>query len=241
MKLIYTIRLDDACEYIKASNWKRVEEILSFYSIIPLVGIIPKCEDDKLISFGKCADFVSMINRWKNKLWIFALHGFNHVYTTKSSGINPINHFSEFADVSLEIQKQKIHDGLEQLRNIGINPSVFFAPGHTFDLNTLVALKEESNIRIISDGISLNPYFEHDFTFYPAQIGKPRRFLFGFYTICLHPNTMREKDFVQLENFISKNRTKIIDFPCNPVKRKKTFFDRIFYFFFFLVRKIKNI
>lgn len=37
----------------------------------------------------------------------------------------------------------------------GIDPTVWIAPAHSFDKNTLIALKLETNIRIISDGFVL--------------------------------------------------------------------------------------
>jgi len=56
------------------------------------------------------------------------------------------------------VQKQKIRDGYAILKEYGLTPKYFFAPSHTFDENTLVALKECSDIRIISDTIATKPY-----------------------------------------------------------------------------------
>lgn len=93
-----------------------------------------------------------------NKGWIIALHGYNHVYSTNEGGINPVNKRSEFAGISLEQQKKKIRSGVKIFRENGHDPQVFFAPSHTFDENTIKALKEESNIRIISDTIANRTY-----------------------------------------------------------------------------------
>ena len=44
---MFIIRLDDACEFMDVTKWNRMEEILDQYSVKPLVGIIPSCEDTR--------------------------------------------------------------------------------------------------------------------------------------------------------------------------------------------------
>lgn len=86
----------------------------------------------------------------------------------------------------------------------GINPKIFFAPAHTFDRNTLLALKNKSNIRIISDTIAYDKYEDEGITFIPQQSGRVRKLPFKTVTFCYHPNLMRDKDFFELENFLKK-------------------------------------
>lgn len=71
-----------------------------------------------------------------------------------------------------------IQHGVDVLKGHDIKPKVFFAPSHIFDENTLVALKEESDIRIISDTIANDVYFENDFYFIPKQSGRVRKLPF---------------------------------------------------------------
>ena len=78
------------------------------------------------------------------------------------------------------------------MREHGIDPKVFFAPAHTFDNNTLIALKECSNIRIISDTIANDIYTKYGFTFVPQQAGRVRKQPFRTVTFCYHPNTMND-------------------------------------------------
>lgn len=110
----------------------------------------------------------------EKKGWIIALHGYEHVFETTSGGINPVNNKSEFAGVNLEKQKKKISAGIEIFNENNIYPKVFFAPAHTFDENTLQALKDCSDIRIISDTIANDSYYYNGFTFVPQQSGKVR-------------------------------------------------------------------
>ena len=221
----YIMRLDDACEKRNIKCWDRIEKILDNYGIKPLVGVIPHCEDLMMDAYPIDDRFKTRIKNWADKDWIIALHGYNHVYSSKSGGINPVNYRSEFAGESLEVQKEKIRSGVSILNNIGINPKVFFAPSHTFDENTIIALKEESNIKIISDTIANVSYEKYGMTFVPQQSGRVRKLPFKIVTFCYHPNTMNEKDFSELEDFLKKYQEKFIPFPLQEVSRQENFID----------------
>lgn len=200
----YIIRLDDACEKRDIDKWNRMEELLDKYNVKPLVGIIPHCEDLMMDQYMVDLAFWDRVDSWINKGWIIALHGYNHVYGTFEGGLNPIQERSEFAGEPLDVQKQKIRDGVTVMRAHGIDPLVFFAPSHTFDENTIEALKCESNIRIISDTIANRPYCKYGITFVPQQAGTVRKLPFNTVTFCYHPNTMNDDDFEKLDRFLSK-------------------------------------
>ena len=213
---MYVIRLDDASDYNNLSNWNRMEKILNSYSIKPIVGVIPNNQDSSMVKvYKKNNDFWKKVKQWQKSGWIIAMHGYDHVYITDDGGINPIQKRSEFAGVSLKKQEDKIKNGIEIFKSNGIIPDVFFAPSHTFDENTLLALKKNSDIRIISDTIANNIYFENDFYFLPQQSGRVRKLPFKFVTFCYHPNTMCDSDFNELENFIKENKMKVSTYVKN--------------------------
>ncbi len=224
----YYIRLDDASEYRDVEKWNRIEELFDKYGIKPLVGIIPENKDPKLTVYEKDDNFWQRVQSWKDKGWELALHGYDHVYLTKDGGINPINKKSEFAGVPLEIQKEKIKKGVAILKEKGVEPKVFFAPSHTFDENTLIALKEESNIKIISDTVATKSYAKYGFTFVPQTFWCVRNLCFITNTFCYHPNTMSDEAFDLLEKFIAKNANKFKSFPTDKTKKKFSFVDSIF-------------
>lgn len=221
----YYIRLDDASERRDVEKWDRIEQILDIYSIKPLVGVIPFCEDNDMRDYTVDEMFWDKVKDWKSKSWAIALHGYNHVCTTKCGGINPVNNRSEFAGLPLDIQKKKIEKGVEIFRKNGINPEIFFAPSHTFDDNTLKALLEFSDIRVISDTIANKPYRYMGFTFVPQQSGRVRKLPFSTTTFCYHPNTMQEKDFIELEHFLKKNKNRFAPFEVFSVDRKIGLYD----------------
>lgn len=237
-KSTYIIRLDDASSKMNQENWTRMENILNQYNVKPIVGIIPDNLDPEFQAYEENPNFIDSIKRWDSKNWHLAIHGYNHLFQTNDSGINPVNAKSEFAGLPLEIQKIKIRKAYEFFLNINRIPKIFFAPAHTFDLNTLEAIRTETDIRIISDTIANDIYFENDFYFIPQQSGKVRKLPFKTVTFCYHPNTMKEKDFIELEQFIVSNLENFKEIKLK--KRKKSIYDVLLSNLYFAIRKRRH-
>lgn len=240
----YLIRLDDACPYMDREKWQRMEELLDRYSIKPLVGIIPANRKPDLFISPEDSSFWSKVQIWIDKGWSIALHGYDHVYISNSGGVNPFWQRSEFAGVSLEKQKEKIKMGVTILRNHGINPYYFFAPSHTFDENTLQALRDESDIRIISDTIGRYPYRYRDFLIIPQITGHCVKIsLSGIYTFCFHPNILNDVSFAALESFLKQNHSLFISFDDIDLSKygKKKVADRLLSWIFFTYRKMRGL
>jgi len=204
---MYLIRLDDASEYMDVGKWDKIERLLNKYNIKPIVGIIPNNQDKELVSkYKKDFGFWNKTKVWQSKGWTIALHGYSHVCLTNEGGINPVNLRSEFAAIPLEEQKIKISNGIKIFEEQGLDAKIFFAPSHTFDMNTLEALRTESDIRIISDTIANDIYIMRGFYFIPQQSGHVQSLPFRITTFCYHPNNMSENDFKILDNFIKQKR-----------------------------------
>ena len=212
------LRLDDASEYMDIYKWRKMEEILDAHGVKPLFGIIPANKDPNLLKYGKVNRFWDIVHSWIAKGWTPALHGYTHVFETEQGGINPVNKKSEYAGVSYDRQLKKIKDGVEVLQQHDINPKVFFAPAHTFDKNTLNALKEGSNIRIISDTPANDVYSIEGITFIPQQSGRVRKLPFKVVTYCYHPNTTSDKGFEELSLFLADNQ--FSSFPVETSSKK---------------------
>lgn len=236
----YILRLDDAAPHADWTKWDRMEILLNKYKIKPLVGVIPDCKDPDINVHRENDNFWEKVRRWEEEGWTIAMHGYNHVYTTNGGGINPVNHKSEFADVPLEIQSEKIRKGISIFRKHQIEPEVFFAPSHTMDINTIEALKIESRIRIISDTIADRPYSKYGMTFVPQQSGRARKLPFQLVTFCYHPNVMTENDFLYLDTFLNTHRKKFIGFPLEKTKRRETIYDRTLRKLYFLRKSSKR-
>lgn len=237
----YILRLDDASDYMCQENWNRILTLLDNYNIKPLIAVIPDNKDISILSkYKKELNFWDQVREWQDKGYSIGLHGYNHIFHTKDGGINPVNNYSEFAGVDLDRQRDKIKKGMKIFQENKISSSVFVAPAHTFDENTLKALKLESNIRIISDTIASKPYLDDGIFYIPQQMGIVRKspLPMKLITFCYHPNTMEDKDFFKLEKFIIKNIKKFED--LNEIKlnkRKKSLYDKILSYLYFRKRK----
>ena len=235
----YIMRLDDACEKMDVEKWDKMEALLDKYGIKPLVGVIPHCEDPMMEQYPVDETFWDKVHRWEEKGWTIALHDYNHVYSTKCGGINPVNQRSEFAGEPFSIQEEKISKGIAIFREHGIEPQVFFAPSHTFDENTLRAIVMSSNIRCISDTIAWDTYCKQDITFVPQQSGAVRCLPFRTTTFCYHPNAMSDQSFEALEGFIKKHAGHFIHFENALKDRRFSFFDCLLQKMYFAKRRFK--
>ena len=239
----YLIRLDDACPTMDAAKWQRMEDMLDRYGVRPMVGVIPANSDPKQKIDPEDTTFWTKVKSWMNKGWAIALHGHDHCYISEGGlkGLNPLWARSEFAGVSLEKQKEKIRAGVKIFRSHGIVPQYFFAPSHTYDNNTLRALKEESNIRIISDTIATKPYKEGDFIFLPQLGGHCTEMKIpGISTFCLHPSAMSDENLEAAERFIKAHKEQFISFSDLDLSNLKgmSIIDRLLSWAYFTRRKL---
>jgi hypothetical protein len=244
----YLVRLDDACPTMHQGKWKRIEVVLDKFKIKSLVGIIPNNEDPKMMIDSQDENFWKKTLAWQSKGWNIGLHGYNHVYITKEAGLHPINKKSEFAGVDLVLQEEKLKKGYRVLKEYGLEAEYFFAPSHTFDLNTLRALKKVTPINKISDTIALKPYSKFGFQFYPQQLWHFKNInLPGAWTFCFHPNTMSENEIDSFEKFIAIHSNKFVTFKDVEMKRERVLdlsdwiFAKSYYTFINLIRCIKNV
>jgi predicted deacetylase len=244
MSAKFLIRLDDACPTMNREKWDRIEQLLDKYHVKPIVAVIPNNEDPEQQVNERDDLFWEKVKKWQAKGWEIVLHGYNHVYTSNHGGLVPINKKSEFAGLPYEMQEEKIRKGVEIFRQHGIEPKVWVAPAHAFDKNTLKALKEHTSINIISDGIAINPYKRFGFTWIPVQIWGFKKYRFGTWTICLHPNTGKENDIQNLTRGIEANIHRIIQLSdIKEVHSRRILVDRgasILFFSRLEYKKIKN-
>ena len=89
MKSKYLIRLDDACPTMDKAKWQRMEDILCRFGVRPLVGIIPNNEDPETSPDPEDSFFWEKAHKWENAGWTIALHGYNHVCTSRQEHFSP--------------------------------------------------------------------------------------------------------------------------------------------------------
>jgi len=238
----YIIRLDDACPTMDKIKWNRILLLLDKYDIKPIIAVVPNNQDSDLIVNEDDKDFWNIVKKWTLKGYHIAMHGYNHKFISNNKGLVPLNKYSEFAGVAYNIQKEKIISGLNIFQKNDIQPKIWVAPAHSFDKNTLDILKKETEIRIISDGISQNIFNQYGFIWIPQQLWKFEYKTHGVWTICLHPNNMNEQDFQKLEKHLEQYH-KLFDIDLEILIDKYKnytleFTDSIFRVKFFIKRRV---
>lgn len=207
------IRMDDITPDMDFEKFYRVKKLLDTYQIKPLIGVVPFNQDSNLMKNPLLEDFPGFLKSLKEDGYVIALHGCYHVYTTDKKGLFPLNNFSEYAGISYEKQNEMICRGKARLREWGIDTDIFMAPAHTFDKNTIKALKM-NGFRAATDGFGSKPYIRRGLVFYPIAAKRSECFSDkkGYTTLVLHTNMMEEKDFETLEKQLQENHEKFISY-----------------------------
>lgn len=211
-----TIRVDDITPDMNWNNFNRFREIMEKLKIKPLIGVVPDNHDELLTIDEPQDDFWETMRALQNEGWTIAMHGANHCYTTKKGGIFPLNHFSEFAGVPYNKQLSMISTGRKILEEHGIATQLFMAPGHSFDKNTLKALKE-CGVTMITDGFANGPYRRDGIVFLPIAFRTNKIFASkadGITTWVFHLNSLTQKQLDQIEAKMIQNREKIVNYDC---------------------------
>lgn len=212
----YMIRMDDITPDMDWDKFNRIRTVFEENNIHPLLGVVPDNRDPKLMIQEKAEDFWSIIRELRDKGWVISQHGTFHQYVTEDSGILGLKNASEFAGLSYQEQVKKIIEGKSILEQNGINTRIFMAPGHTFDDNTVKALKE-LGFDTVTDGLYYRPYTYKDILFVPCRLQGYRN-IKGIDTVCLHANNMSDSDIENLEMFCKNNSDKIYPFLSEEIR-----------------------
>jgi predicted deacetylase len=236
------IRIDDVCENMDWKLMKKLEDLFDEYSIKPVLGVIPNNKDKEFLAFSRNNNFWDQVRKWQDKGWEIVQHGDTHIYDKlcrKKSDYFNYGGGSEFFGHSLEIQIERIKNGLEKFKKERINIRAFFAPNQTYDQNTFIALKD-CGITEIIDGYGLMPYTENKIKFIPQLFEKVILLPFGIQSTKLHLHTWKEDDFKSFEKFIKKNSKKILTYDQAISKINDSFFYRSLRFITSKILKLKR-
>lgn len=214
MSARYLIRLDDACHTMARSRWQLVEQVLDAHGVRPIVAVIPESRDPKLSFDSADPEFWERVRSWARKGWTVAMHGHTHLmHAVQKAPVLPFYRRSEFAGLTLEEQSVKIRASWQRFLANGVEPRVWVAPAHSFDLLTLQALRRETTIRVVSDGIAWNSYLEHDFNWIPQQLWSLVERPSGLWTVCLHPNKMDDGAVTALDQALGRFKGRVTSVP----------------------------
>ena len=225
-----SIRMDDVTPDMDWAKFMRFKALCDLYQVQPLIGVVPACQDENLHIDGPetapVGNFWNYVKTLADAGWTIAQHGVTHVYQTNKMGCFPLNRLSEFAGIGYDQQYAALKEGREILAAHGIDTDCFMAPAHSFDRNTIKALKKLGFHRM-TDGFGDRPYLRWGMTFYPISYrqgsvlkNKDKQ---GYTTFVVHANTMEDKDFERYEQLFADCRDRLISYRellcLEPAKR----------------------
>lgn len=232
----YIIRLDDACPTMDARKWRVLEDQLDSLGICPLVAVVPDNRDPVLEENEPDPDFWNRVRAWQAKGWTIAMHGFQHAFhvVNRKRLLLPFYDRSEFGGLSYADQASKIRNSWHLFKDQCIEPTVWIAPAHCFDRVTVKALRDETPIRIISDGIAYDQFYEDGFYWLPQQLWRMKEKAAGLWTVCLHPNMMTNDEISALGALLGREYCgKVVSVADIPLlKRSKSIGDKFFAIYF---------
>lgn len=207
------VRMDDITPDMDWERFLAFKELLDEYDVKPLLGVVPDNRDENLHRAEAAVDFWEYIGELQREGWHIALHGYRHLYSTKKGGLFPLNKFSEFAGLPLSTQREMIRKGTQIFSRHGIHTDIFMAPAHSYDKNTLLALKEAGYTKI-TDGFGSKPYEWQGMIFYPIS------FLFshslkkkrGITTMVVHANEITPEELSGYRKLFAAHREELISY-----------------------------
>lgn len=214
-----SIRMDDITPDMDWAKFMRFKALCDLYQVKPLIGVVPDNRDENLhIDEPRAVpvdDFWKYLKELEGEGWCIAQHGVRHIYTTKKMGCFPLNRLSEFAGLSYEEQYKALKEGRKILLGHDIRTDLFMAPAHSFDRNTVKALRKLGFCRM-TDGFGAFPYTRWGMIFYPISYKQgsvlKKGDTKGYTTFVVHTNAMNDKDFGRYERLFSAYKNRLVSY-----------------------------
>jgi len=209
----YLVRFDDICPTMRWSVWEHVERLLVHWNVRPILAVVPDNQDPLLKAEPPAPDFWARVRRWQDDGWSIGLHGYQHLYCNRNSGVIGINRRSEFAGLPGSAQREKVARALSVFAQAGVTPDLWVAPGHSFDETTVQCLRE-AGIGTLSDGFHRLPFRDAGGTLWiPQQLWKFRRAPYGVWTVCHHINAWGSREIGAFERALEAFSDRILSLP----------------------------
>lgn len=211
------LRFDDICPTMNWEQWERAKRMMDKAGVTALLGVVPDCTDPDLKIDTPRPDFWEYIRELQNQGYTIAMHGYHHQFEIRADGLVTKNKISEFAGLPFEKQLEKIQKGKEILNSHGIATDVFFAPAHSYDDNTLLALKA-CGFKYMNDGLSSKPYMRQGIKLLPCRSGGIPRMekKSGFVTSVIHAHEWerveKRGEFEKFEKLLKVYNKDVVDF-----------------------------
>lgn len=220
----YLLRLDDLCPTMSRSAWERFHALIYEYKLRPILGIVPDNQDIDLILEPPQEAFWQQMRELAGVGASIGLHGLTHLNDQRGRSLVPLHRETEFAGAAEHEQQRKIQRGIHMLEAYGLEAKIWIAPRHGFDRKTLQALRH-AGLTCLSDGMASRPFLLEGIVCLPQQLWMPAKKTSGLWTLCVHPSTCNEQQFIVLKDFIERHQRQFIGvdeamrlFPPSPLR-----------------------
>lgn len=198
----YLLRIDDLCPTVSAERWARWQALIEEFRLKPILAVVPDNQDAELQVSPPDPAFWERMRDLEAAGASIALHGYRHLCGSRGRSLVNLHRTTEFAGVPGETQRAWIAEALRILHSHGLNPTVWVAPRHGFDTETIFALRGQG-IAILSDGFASVPFVRDSVTWIPQQLWGPVKKAHGLWTICIHPNTASDAEIESMRSFLA--------------------------------------
>ena len=210
------LRFDDACPMMNYNQWDKAISLVKKFKVNALICVVPDCKDPDLIKGNENVHFWEEIRELQANGFTIAMHGHQHVCKSKHRGLISLRKWSEFSGLSYDEQFSSLEKGLTIMRGHGIETNIFVAPSHSYDKNTLKALKA-LGFKYISDGKTTKPIEKCGIVCIPCRSsGVPKIKKNGYYTAIFHPSEwddeMKEIGYHHLQYILNNYSDCVCDF-----------------------------
>jgi predicted deacetylase len=226
---LYLLRIDDLCPTLARERWKLLRGMIDEFGIRPILAVVPDNHDPALEISPPDVSFWSQMRCLESAGATIGLHGFRHLCLSEGQSLLTLHRTSEFAGVPVNTQRAWIRGGIRVLRDHGLDPRLFVPPRHGFDANTLMALRFEG-MPLLSDGFARAPFLRGGVIWIPQQLWAPVEKHKGVWTICIHPNTVRDDAVEDLRAFLRSHSSQFTSIDGLLARRSPTeltFLDRL--------------
>jgi predicted deacetylase len=197
----YLLRLDDLCPTQRPARWERFREVIEEFRVRPILAVIPDNRDPQMNVSAYDPRFWDQMREMESAGATIAVHGYQHRCHSLGESLLRLGGRSEFAGVDPDTQRAWIRAGFGIVRGKGLDPKLWIAPRHGFDLHTLRALEAEG-VEHVSDGFARVPVRRHGVIWIPQQLWSPVAKSRGLWTICIHPHSATDADAERLRWFL---------------------------------------
>lgn len=216
MRRSILIRFDDLCPTMDHHQWIKAKQLLKQYDVKPLLGIIPECRDPEMLIDEEDPYFWEEMKSLQEEGYTLAMHGCFHSCVHEGQSLVAGRGYSEFAGRPYKEQYETIRTGKLLLKRHGINTDIFFAPRHSYDLNTLKALAA-NGFKYISDGKSKTVWKREGILCVPCRSsGCPAIRGWGYFTAVFHPSEWSREDkafgYDELKHLLEKHHSHVVEF-----------------------------